>query len=66
MVHIKTLEGKGVEWDGNNSAKHMWDQVKQLIIESAREVGGKNPNCVWWNDEVKVGGKGVHFKVKRR
>ena len=38
----------------------MWDQVKQPMIESAREgcgsvsLGGKNPKSVWWNDKVKA------------
>ena len=38
----------------------MWEQVKYVLVESARElcgsvrVGGKNPKCVWWNDEVKA------------
>ena len=32
----------------------MCKQVKQAIFESAREVGGKNPKSVWWNDEVKA------------
>ena len=34
------LEGKGVEWDGDN-VEHMWEQVKRAIIESAREVKGR-------------------------
>ena len=38
----------------------MWEQVKQAMVESAREVcgskivGGNNPKSVWWNEEVKV------------
>ena len=37
----------------------MWEQVKQAMVESAREVcgsvrvGGKNAKSVWWNDQVK-------------
>ena len=37
----------------------MWEQVKQSMVEGAREVcgsvrvGGKNPKSVWWNDKVK-------------
>ena len=36
------------------------EQVKQAMVESAREVcgsvklGGKNPKNVWWNDEARV------------
>ena len=36
----------------------MWEQVKWVIVESAREVcsslrvGGKNPKSLWWNDAV--------------
>ena len=48
-----SLEGKGVEWDGDNNVEHMWDQVKRAMVESAREVcgsvrvGGKEPKeCV--------------------
>ena len=37
----------------------MWEQVKQVMVESAGEVcgsvsvGGKNLKSVWWNDEAK-------------
>ena len=37
----------------------MWEQVKWVMVESAREVcgsvrvGGENPKSVWWNDQVK-------------
>ena len=43
-----SLEGKRVEGGGNN-IQHMWQQVKQAMVESTREVygsvrvGGKNP-----------------------
>ena len=36
------------------------DKVKWAIVDSAREicgsmrVKGKNPKCVWWNDEVQA------------
>ena len=49
----KSLEWKGVEWDGDNNVKHMWEQVKRAMVGSAREVcgsvraGGKNPKSVW-------------------
>ena len=26
--YVRCLEGKGVEWDGNNNVEHMWEQVK--------------------------------------
>ena len=48
-----SIEGKGVEWDGDNNVERMWAQVKQAMVESAREVcgsvrvGGKNPKSVW-------------------
>ena len=33
---------KGVEWDGDDNVKHVWEQMKLIIVESAREVkGGK-------------------------
>ena len=38
----------------------MWEQVKQAMVDSIREVwgsvrvGGKNLKNVWWNDVVKV------------
>ena len=51
--YARSLEGKRVERDGDN-VKHMWKQVKQVMIESIREVcgsmrvgGGKNPKNVW-------------------
>ena len=54
----RSLEGKEVKWEGENNVKHMWEQVKQIMVESARElcgsmkVEGKNPKSVWWNDVV--------------
>ena len=57
--YAKSLEGKGVEWNGDNNVEHMWEQVKWTMVESAREVcnsvrvGGKNPKIVCWNDEIK-------------
>ena len=50
--YARSLEEKGVEWDGDNSVEHMWEQVKWAMVESAREVcgsvrmGGKNPKNV--------------------
>ena len=55
--YARSLEEKGVEWDGDDNGKHMWEQVKLAMVESAREVcssvrvGGKNPKGVGWNDD---------------
>ena len=38
--YARSLEGKGVEWDGDNKVEHMWEQVKRVIVETAREVCG--------------------------
>ena len=46
--------------DGDNNLEHMREQVKRVMVESAREVRGsvrvpgKNPKSVWWNDEIKA------------
>ena len=38
----------------------MWEQVKQAMVDSAREgcgsvrAVGKNPKNIWWNDVVKT------------
>ena len=45
--YIRSLDGKGVGWDGDNNVEHMWEQVKRAMLESAREVCGS----------VRVGGK---------
>ena len=58
--YARSLEGKGVEWDGDNNVEHMWEQVKRAMVESAREICGsvtvweKNPKSVWWNNEIKA------------
>ena len=36
--YAKSLEGKGVEFDGENNVEHIWEQVKWAKVESAREV----------------------------
>ena len=36
--YARSLEGERVEWDRENNVKHTWEQVKQAIFESAREV----------------------------
>ena len=58
--YAKSLDGKGVEWDGENNVENIWKQVNRTMVESAREVygpmkvEGKNPKSAWWNDEVKA------------
>ena len=58
--YATSLEGKRVEWDVENNVVHMWEEVKQAMVESAKEVFGsvrvweKNPKSVWWNDKVKA------------
>ena len=56
--YARSLEGKGVEWDGDDNVKHIWDQVKWEIVEGAIEVCGS----------VSVGGKNtqrVHGEMMR-
>ena len=43
--YARSLEGKRVEWDGENVG-HMWQHVKQAMVESARELWGKDSVCV--------------------
>ena len=38
--YTRFLEGKGLEWDGDNNVEHMWKQVKRAMVESAREACG--------------------------
>ena len=38
--YARSLEGKGVEWDGDNNVEYMWEQVKRPMVDSAREVCG--------------------------
>ena len=38
--YVISLEGKGVEWDGDNNVDHVWKQVKGAMVESTREVCG--------------------------
>ena len=59
--YARSLEGKGEKWNGENTVEHMWEQVKQAIVESAREVNGsvrvgrKNLKSVWYCLEGSVG-----------
>ena len=47
--YAKCLESKRVDWDEGENIEQMWEQVKQAMVESAREVcgsvkvPGKNP-----------------------
>ena len=58
--YARSLEKKRLELDGESNVKHMWEQVKWAMVESAREVcgsvrvGGRNPKVLWRNDEVKA------------
>ena len=36
----RSLEGKRVEWNGENNVNHMWEQVKWAMVESAGELCG--------------------------
>ena len=38
--YARSLEGKRVEWDGENYVEHMCEQVKQAMVKSTREVCG--------------------------
>ena len=48
--YARSLEGKELEWDVDDNGKHMWEQVKQAMVESTREVcgsvRGRNPKSV--------------------
>ena len=58
--YTRSLEEKGVEWDGDNNVEHTWEQVKRAMVEGAREMydlvrgGGKNPKSVLWTNEIKA------------
>ena len=28
----RSLEGKGVEWNGDNNVEHMWEQVQRAMV----------------------------------
>ena len=42
--YTRSLEGKEVEWDGDNNVEHMWEQVEWSVVENAREVCGSRVN----------------------
>ena len=58
--YARSLEGKGIKWDGDDNVEHMCKQVKWAMVERSREVcdsvrvGGKNKERVWWNDDIKA------------
>ena len=43
--YARSLEGKGVEWDGDNNVENMWEQVKLAMVESEREICGSVCVC---------------------
>ena len=51
--YARSLERKGVKEGVENNVEHMWEQVKQGMVESARQVcglvkiGGRKPKSVW-------------------
>ena len=51
--YARSTEGKRVKWDEVSNVKHMWEQVKRAMGESAKEVcgsvrgGGGNSRSVW-------------------
>ena len=49
------LEGKRVEWDGDDNVKDVWKQVKWAMVESAREMCG---SVRVWGKNPKKGGVG--------
>ena len=59
-VKLRCLESKRVGWDGGSNFKHIWKQVKRVIVKSASETccssrrGEKNPKSVRGNDVVKI------------
>ena len=38
--YARSLERKIVEWDEESNVKHLWEQEKKAMVESAREVYG--------------------------
>ena len=55
--YARSLEEKRLEGYGDN-VKHMWEQMKGEVVESAGELcgsvilGGKNLKSMLWNDAV--------------
>ena len=45
--YVRSLEGRGVEWDRDNNVERMWEQVKWAMVENASESWGEKPKeCV--------------------
>ena len=38
IEYARSLDGKRIKWDGGNNVKHMWEQVKQILVEYSKEV----------------------------
>ena len=34
--YARSLEGKGIEWDGDDNVEHIWEQVKWAMVECAK------------------------------
>ena len=47
--YARSLEGKVVQWDGDDNVEDMCEQVKLAMVESVREVCGS----VSWRKEPK-------------
>ena len=47
--YARSLEGKEIEWDGDNNVEHIWEQVKWAMVERAREACGS----MSWGKEPK-------------
>ena len=50
--YARSLEEERVEWNGDNDAKNMWEQVKRPMVGSTS--GLWLSESVWWKDEIKV------------
>ena len=45
--YARSLEEKKVEWNGENNVKHMWEQVKWAMVESAIVWKEDESRCEW-------------------
>ena len=54
--YVRSLEGKKVQWDGDNNVEHMWEWVKWAMVESTRKVCGS----------VRVGGMNLKLQLGER
>src|SRR5678816_1973233 len=61
--YLRELASKSVECE-QVETEQIWEQMKEAIVSSAREVcgcaevGSKNVNSEWWNEEVMKAVKG--------